>query len=296
MRANASKDGPSSTLRRLVEEAIGPVDRFEEHTVPLGEALVWAVWRDDAVVAWLKRHKVKDKARREVRAYRSWLPAIGWGTPALWMASDEAPNALLTEAARGERADRATFTDAEARQVMQTLGRFLSDLHGLDVPDDDPMPLHEALPQRAEAWCLRAEDVLASDLVDAVRSAFDDPLPTSLSRVPCHRDLQLHNLLVDRTNDPLDLTVIDFGQSRTDVWLVDLVKLFPVADPERLTLRRALLDGYGRRLRPEEADVLDRLRAMHGLQTSVWAYDHGDTRGIRAGRAILENAVERWRA
>lgn len=298
MSTSSSRDpGPSAVLRTLVHEAIGPVDRFEERTVPLGEARVWAVWRDDEIVAWLKRHKQRDKARREVRAYTEWLPRMGWGSVRLLGTHPDAPNALLTAPAVGERVDRAVFTEEEGLAVFRELGRFLAALHGLEVgEDDDAIPLAEALPRRAEAWCERAEDVVDAELIDALRRAFDEPIDADLVRVPCHRDLQLHNLLVDTSIDPLRLTVIDFGQARLDVWLSDLVKLFQFASPDRAPLRRALLEGYGRRLTAPEVDLLTRLRALHGLATCVWASEHGDVRGVKIGWTILEDAVERWRS
>lgn len=292
---STDSSAPGAPLRRMVRDALGEVDRLEERTVPFGEARVWAVWRDGAIVAWLKRHRSRDKARREIRAYREWLPAVGWGVPELLATSEDAPNALLTAPARGERADLASLTDAEARALFRRLGAFLAAMHAVAVPDPDPEPLSDALRERAWGWCERAEDILDADLVDAVRQAFDEPISDTIRRVPCHRDLQLHNLFIDRSSGEVDVMVIDFGQSRLDVWLSDLVKLFQHADPERLPLRQALLEGYGRRLRPDEADLLDRLRGLHGLATYVWASSHGDQRGMKIGREVLSAAVERWR-
>jgi len=73
------------------------------------------------------------------------------------------------------------------------------------------------------------------------------------------------------------------------------VKLFQFADPGRAPLRKALLDGYGRRLTASEVDLLTRLRALHGLATCVWASEHGDVRGLKTGWRILDDAVDRWR-
>lgn len=290
--ASTVSDGPSDTVRRFVRSTVGDVDRYEDKTVPLGEARVWAVWRGDTVVAWLKRHKALAKAVREAEAYRSWLPALRGGTVALLGVCPDVPRVLLTAPAPGERADRLRLSEIEALDVYREIGGFLARLHALPFPEDDPVPLDDALRARAHAWCDRALDVVDDSLLDAVREAFDTPAPAGLRRVPCHRDLQLHNAFYDASAPAGSrVTVIDFGQARMDVWLSDLVKLFQHGGDDAPTRRQALLEGYGRRLGAGEGLLFDRLRALHGLATWVWSSDHGDARGVRVGRLILEDAV-----
>ncbi|MCB9664319.1 MAG: aminoglycoside phosphotransferase family protein [Alphaproteobacteria bacterium] len=284
---------PSEKLRAAVEAVLPGVTAYVERTVPFGEARVWSVHEGDRVVAWLKRHRHKDKARRERRAYRTWLPGLS-GTPRLLLAPEDLPASLLFEHVPGERADQATLTAAEELEVFRQLGRFLAALHAVPVDTTDELPLEEALPERCEAWTERAAGIVDDDLIDAVREMFAAPLPPGLVRVPCHRDLQLHNVMVERTTDGLVVRVLDFGQSRADCWLADLVKLFQLPEEVSPGLFRALLEGYGRRLGRGEAEVLVRLRALHGLATWVWSADHGDRRGLRLGRRILEHALDAW--
>lgn len=293
--ARSTKEGPASHLKRFVVDLVGPVTRFEERTVPYGEARVWAVWQDDAIVAWLKRHRHKDKALRERHAYEHWVPKLGRGTTRLLGVCAEAPAALLIDHVHGTPADLAPLDDEGVRALYRALGEFLSRLHGLDIPDDDTMPMEEALDARCAGWLARAADVIDIELVDEIERMFADPWPSGLVRVPCHRDLQWHNVLVRGTGDDLEITVIDFGQSRPDVRFADFVKLFQLPDELVRGASTAFFEGYGRRLSGDEIDALVRLRALHGLATWVTADDRNDQRGCTLGRKVLNEALDAWR-
>jgi aminoglycoside phosphotransferase len=261
-----------------------------EHTVPFGEARVWALRRDGVLLAWLKRHRGKERAARERHAYEAWVPAIGSGTAAFLGVCPKSPLWMMTEAAPGVRADRARLTPAARAATYRAIGTFLARLHALPHDDVDPVPLAATIHARAASWSARADGVVDDDLREAADALLAEPIPR-LKRVPCHRDLGLHNVIVDADGDHAAITVIDFGQSQPDVWLADLVKLFQRADEVLPADHRAFFEGYGRRLTSEEARMLARLRALHGLATWVWGADHGDAAGVRVGRRVLEGAL-----
>jgi aminoglycoside phosphotransferase (APT) family kinase protein len=278
-------------VRSWVERVVGGQVAATEHTVPFGEARVWALRREGEIVAWLKRHRGRDKARRERFAYETWVARVGFGTPRWLGACPDAPLWSMTERAAGVRADRASLTATERAALYRGLGRFLAALHAVPHVDDDPVSVEDALRERVASWVSKGEGVVDEDLLDGVREAFAGPLPR-LPRVPCHRDLGLHNALVDVAADgSVTVTVIDFGQSRPDVWLADLVKLFQRPTEVAPADHRAFFEGYGRRLTADEARLLPRLRALHGLATWVWGAEHGDAAGVRAGRRVLGEAL-----
>ena len=83
--------------------------------------------------------------------------------------------------------------------------------------------------------------------------------------------------------------LLDLGQARPDLGLVDLVKLVELPDvltgAERaLLLARAGVEG-------EALDALERLRVLHGLGTWVWGLRHGDVASATRGRLILDDAL-----
>ncbi len=259
--------------------------------MPHGEARVWAVKSGDEVVAWLKRHRQEVKARQEQRAYEQWLPALPFGAAPFLGVCPDAPRCLLTLAAPGVPALSVVGDRAVRVVVMRRLGALLRHLHDLDVADVDAVPLAEALPARCDSWCARGAGVVDDDLLDGVRRLFDRPLPESARRVPCHRDLHLGNVIVDLEADPIGLTLIDYGQARMDLWLADLVKLFQVPDDVAPDVWRAFFEGYGRRMRPDELPWFRALRALHGVATWTWAWEHGDEPAQRVGRRVVEDAL-----
>ncbi len=102
--------------------------------------------------------------------------------------------------------------------------------------------------------------------------------------VPCHRDWQPRNWLVD---DDGVVAVIDFEHARPGPWHEDLNRLWWdewAADP---ALARAFFAGYGRR--PDEAELATLLAVsvLGHLSTIVWADGHGDPAfGAHARRCL----------
>src|SRR5690606_14148538 len=104
--------------------------------------------------------------------------------------------------------------------VHHAAGRFLAALHQLEISDDDPLLLAEALIRRTESWRRRAA------LEPAQARVVDEHGPrrelfAGVRRVPCHRDFTPGNWLWDGET----LAVIDFEHARPDLALVDLAKL-----------------------------------------------------------------------
>ncbi|MCB9682293.1 MAG: phosphotransferase [Alphaproteobacteria bacterium] len=277
-------------LRTFAADHLGPGLAFEERTVPYGEADVWTVSQEGEVVAWLKRHRFKSKARQERAAYERWIPRLAVGVPRLIAACEEVPEALLVAHVPGERADKARLEGDALHEVYRRIGEVVGHLHALPHDDADAVDPVDALRARCASWCERAVGEVAPELIDVLDAWFAEPMP-AVRRVPCHRDLQLHNVIVDVDRD-LAVTVIDFGHARADVWLVDLVKLFQLPGRVPTAARAAFLQGYGRRLQGSELDLAERLRALHGLATWVWARDHADRRAAELGRRVLNDALE----
>lgn len=279
----------AEVLRAFVRREVPDFTGLRERTVPFGEARVWSVHRGDEVVAWLKRHRNAGKAERERRAYEDWLPHVGWGSARFLGVCPDDPRSLLTAHVEGSPGDDDALSIPDD-VLFREIGRFCAALHRVPAADTDPVPLVEALQERQDAWCARAEGVVDDDLLRDARELFAAPLGVELTRVPCHRDLHLRNVIVDSTQG-FRITVIDFGQSRLDVWLSDVVKLLDLQQASPAAWR-GFFDGYGRRLTPRELDLFRQLRAMHGLATWVWGWEHEDRGAVRQGRRILEAAVE----
>lgn len=245
---------------------------------PHGQAALWSVHQRGRCVAWVKRYPDAGAAAREALAYEGWLPQVGWGH-APWIG--RCPGDPATLATRHVAGIPATGR----RRVgdLERLGELLAALHRVPLPAVDLLPLREALLLRAEGWLRRGE--VPAELARRTLRAVGEVRWSAAARVPCHRDVQLHNLLVgDR------LVLLDFGQARPDLALVDLVKLLELPDVLTFAERAALLTGAGVAGDDEALDTLARLRVLHGLGTWVWCVRHGDP-GAERGRQILDAAL-----
>ncbi len=162
--------------------------------------------------------------------------------------------------------------------TVRAAGAWLRRLHDLPVADVDPMPIPEALERRVQSWLSRApaDLELPQQLLTAATFA-------GTKRAPCHRDFTPDNWLWTPQGA---LTVIDFGQSRPDLPLWDLVKLEGELFRQRPEVRPAFFESYGT-LTDEDAERLRQLTRLHGLQTAIWGDLHGEPHFSALGRAIL---------
>lgn len=293
--SNGSKSGGlAAELLPFAQAQLGTLCQAEDVSWDHGESEVWLVTgiRGQAV---LKRHRQRRKFEQERRAYSDWLPSLGfdsrsspaWRTPCI-LAAIEQPRALLLTRERGLPLEGMRLPPDLERPLHLAAGRFLSALHRLPRTDTDPLPLAEALLTRAKAWILRAQPLLERSVGDAVWELSREAAAAlgDRTRVPCHRDFTPRNWLADRAA-PDRLTLIDFEHSRSDLGLMDLERLWSGTWPDRPDLREAFLEGYGGQLSDEEEQLLERLSALAGLGTVVWAHEHGDREFEERGRAQL---------
>jgi len=203
--------------------------------------------------------------------------------PAL-LAFDLSARALALAVAPGER---LSLAPGERPDAHAAAGRFLRDLHALQVADDDPVPLRDAIATRLAEWHARADGLLSPTERDALqrlagcRDAF-----TGVARVPCHRDFTPDNWLL--ADDALH--VLDFEHARLDAPEADLVKLRAEVWSDSPALEHAFLGGHG----PLSADAtarLDVLLALHAVATLAWAQRHADVRFQALGRQALAVAL-----
>ncbi len=168
---------------------------------------------------------------------------------------------------------------ARSPATMRAAGSWLRRLHAQPLASSDPLDLRLALERRRDGWLARAGGGLdVSKVVSLDFSSF-----TGRPRVPCHRDFTPENWLWDPQGG---LTIVDFGQSRADAALWDLVKLEGETFRRQPQLRAPFYAAYGT-LAAEEAVGLRALVLLHGLQTAVWGDLHDHPGFSALGREIL---------
>jgi len=226
--------------------------------------------------------------RQEAHALRVWSPQLVDLAPH-WLGGDEASRVIIMTRVPGDGWTRDQGDTARTRRVLHDVGKLLATLHALPLGTHvDPLPLSEAIAQRVAACRARARGFSETrDWADAL-PADVDVWWSDTARVPCHRDNQPRNWLVD---DAGVARIVDFEHSRPDHWMSDLVKLpdeLPALESDAIL--DAVLTGYGRR------DVLgtqtftacwNAWRMLHGLTTWTWGLEHEDAAFIVRGRAIV---------
>lgn len=246
-------------------ERLGPGARVVA-TARGEEADLWHL-RSPAADAWLKRHRHGAKAAREQAIYERLTPTLGDRIPPLLGADGH--GALLLGACPGRPA--TAIAPADRRDLWASAGAFLRRLHAVEIADDDPVPLAEAYARRFARWHARARPHVPEALHAEVAARFDPAVFAGASRRLCHRDFRPANWHVGP--DPAQLWVFDFGQSRPDDPLVDLVKILAEASDDEPTLA-ALQIGLHRELSDAELARLTALRLLHALATAAWTATH----------------------
>jgi Ser/Thr protein kinase RdoA (MazF antagonist) len=279
--------------RRFVGARLGAAVRLQPASNPDGEALVWRVDVDDGATAgrepraFLKLHRTADKWRRERTILERLAEPPAAPVPVVLAAEPEG-HALLLGARPGVLASSQSWSQPDERSLHEQAGRLRRRLDAVAVDDPDPLPLPEAMQRRLRAWLERARPTVAEPLRRAVEASFDPGCFEGATRRWSHRDLAPHNWIVEPGPH---LAVIDFGQARPDVWLVDVLKLWDgpwVHDP---TLADAFWRGYGRRPSPIEETQLRALALVHGLATAAWGDRHGHASLSAHGRVVLTRAL-----
>lgn len=278
---------PLPEIAAWTEEVLGGPCRFRACGSEIEGSRVWTVSAAGGAAAVLKEPSSPRKHEQERRALAEWSPRIPGILPLL-LAEHREPPALLIEALRGLTGDRALGSWELQVAAHRAAGAAVGRLHALAVTDADPLPLGAALSQRLAAWLERARE-LSPALREELRRRFGDGAAfEGVPRVPCHRDLEPRNWLVELDeNRLLRLRLIDFEHARPDCALVDLVKLECGAWRDRPELREEFLEGRGGALSDEDEDRLQRLVLLHLVATRVRAAEDGSReRAVEAARQL----------
>jgi Ser/Thr protein kinase RdoA (MazF antagonist) len=104
-------------------------------------------------------------------------------------------------------------------------------------------------------------------------------------RVPCHRDWEPRNWLVDDKH--AWLAAIDFEHARPDHRLADLSRLAAYVWPARPDLREAFEAGYAEAWGEAEEAMIAAFAAFEAVQRWVWGHVHEDVELCASARSAL---------
>jgi tRNA A-37 threonylcarbamoyl transferase component Bud32 len=269
-------------LYAFVEATVGAVERVQ--AVDRGRtARVWCVETRSGRVA-VKQHARGRAHAQESRALATLGAADGEPWPQL-LASAPDLLAVVTTWLPGTPVDPSAITRTELAAIAREAGTLRRRFDEVPWPDDDPVPLSEAVAQRIAA--LLDGDVIETDLAAHVRAALRFDAFAGATRHFCHRDFAPHNWLVDRGR----LRCVDFGHARPDHPLVDLARaLSPVWGVPHA--RAELIAGYGG-LDDDALAQLAQLELVDAVATLAWARRHGDAAlaDAAAAAAALDRLV-----
>lgn len=262
MATTRNDDDPEALIATLASWAstqVGPVEVVADRSRRHRRAVVLEFEGPRARRWFVKWPKSQHCFRREVRAYRRFVPILAGSAPRL-VAADETRRALLLTVLPGRLAEHE---DLQARSdVHRQAGVWLADLHGLSTPISDP-GLGRKLGERLQRVCARARDLLddsALEYVTYVGTRLDQM--TGLSVVTCHLDYTQRNWVVD---DGGRLGVIDFSTCGGAPVAEDLSRLAHRQWTTRPDLRDAFFAGYGRALDDDERAQLECSTALAAL-------------------------------
>jgi len=241
------------------------------------QSTIWCGLLGTQRVGILKMHHHGDGARREAEVYAALGTQPLRGFPQLLAIYPKDPRHLLLSYVPG-RPDFLTTAD-----ILAAAGERLRALHQVDHADRDPLALNIAFQKRFSNWADLSRDRVDPVILDTVEEKLRG-VP-SVPRVWCHRDYHPRNWRWEP--DVGTLQIIDLGQARPDLWLVDCVHVFVLARDEP-QLKSAFLAGYGRGLIEAEVEVVDGLIGLYGLGCLVWGHQHGSARALSDGRRYLD--------
>ncbi|MEU6172382.1 aminoglycoside phosphotransferase family protein [Streptantibioticus parmotrematis] len=252
------------------------------HDRPDGTTAVCELAGDDGRHWFAKRHAGPQAYRREVTAYRDWVPALAGSAPDLVMADDTSLTLVVT-AVPGTPADATPLTVRDERATHRRAGALLRVFHQA-APSAVTTDFAEVIRERYEKWRPRAERILRTAelrfVENAVHALADHP---EAELTPCHRDYTARNWLIDGDR----VYVIDFEHSRTDARIWDFLRLCHQVWPHRPDLRQEFMAGYGRDFTEAERAQLELCGVHHAMTTIVWAREVGDADFERVGRDVL---------
>jgi hypothetical protein len=275
-----------ASLRRIVafaELVIGPCDVVADLSWPHGESRVVELSTPTGARFVAKAHLRPAKFAAELTAYEKWVTSLGEHAPRLVGAGAD-DNVLIMTRIDGGPAGDATVgaapasvdahTTIDVTSMHRQAGALLARFHGAAPPvrlDGYAASQRE----RLATWCERAEpSVLRSDEIAFVAHALDvlDDRPDPLG-VPCHRDWQPRNWLVDANGI---VSAIDFEHARVSPWFEDLQRLSANEWAHHPPLADAFFEGYGHCLSGADEQRMRATAALGHLVTIVWAHEHRD--------------------
>jgi hypothetical protein len=270
-------------VREWVAGELGPTGPWVRLDAQRGSTAVFAVAGYDCIVKHFSSVRGFEQERRAL----AWCSGElgGARVPRVIAAAPQLATLIL------ERLPGATPPE-DAPAVHHAAGHFLAALHRIELADDDPLPLGEALIRRTESWRRRAAlDPKQARIVD-----HHGPRPELFAgarRVPCHRDFAPRNWLWDGET----LAVIDFEHARPDLALVDLAKLCVGPWLWRPDCATAFFLGHGRVPDEQELAQLRAVVVLHGLASLAWGQERGVVDHVHEGCRALDVAADwppRW--
>ena len=231
----------------------------------------------------VKHHNSQAKHRREVHAYRHWVPALHPFAPEL-VASDPNAAIMIITAVPG-----SSVSDAGTVGLHRQAGALLRCFHESQRPCRVP-GYRQWLSIRADHWAALARPLLCGgdrELIERHLCALDaHEMPGA---VPCHLDFQPRNWL---TGQDAVVRLIDFEHARIDIPARDFVRLRFRIWTARPDLEDAFLTGYGRVFTDDERQLVWHLGALDALTALARGKQTGDTSMIMAARRTLAQLRE----
>jgi Ser/Thr protein kinase RdoA (MazF antagonist) len=275
----ARSDLPAAEVRKFAEQAVGRVVAWRDASWARESSRVWQA-RGAGVGTWyVKIHQNDRFHRREVEAYRTWVPHLGAAAPTL-VAADSTLRAVIVTAVPGRPLHDLAHPAEEQQHLFHQIGALAAAIHR-----SSPAPVATAEGVAAFAKVERHLQAARPHLrpgdeefIRTIAARAQEVSP--LDCVPTHGDFQLHNLLLDQDGS---LAVIDFERSEPGPAIRDLVRLCG-----RLGRTPAPLRRVRGRLRPRahhsrRRTLRHRLRARRPLRNPIrrHARRYGNT-GARA--------------
>ncbi|MFD9888814.1 phosphotransferase family protein [Amycolatopsis sp. NPDC059027] len=265
---------------------VGPCDVVADLSWPHGEARVLALRGEDEREWIAKTVLQKRNYQRERDAYLNWASPLRGHVPELLHHDDELRLLLLARLPGELVQDHPAEFSAD---VHFQAGALTRRLHDVAAPEADP-EFGARLLRKFENVVARADGLVPADGVTftrrMLRALIDQPPP---SVVPCHRDNQPRNWLID---DAGVVRFIDFGRVERDVWVADLHRLHFREWATRPDLREAFLSGYGRRPSAPDLALFRTYNAFSAVSTIVWAHEHDDVAFEAHGRTMLTEVLD----
>jgi len=271
-------------IREFAWSVIGEFHLVAEYSWPHGESRVLRI-QDVSGNDWVVKTPVRKLLfEQELHAYENWVPVLGDSAPRL-IGRDHASLTLLLSHEPG-RVEPPPHPD-----VHRQAGALIRRLHDSQPPIES-VDFAAKLAARLESGLRHpaCRSLPAREIAFARHCVLMGEEPSAPMLMPTHQDNQPRNWLLDTSGR---LRLIDFGLSRLDAWVRDLLRLhFWFWDDG---LRQAFFDGYGRTLSDEDEVLFEAMSAVMAVMTVVWGSEHRDQDFAGMGRSVLRRLEEAGR-